>query len=173
MLRLSRAKSPHPGFEQYPVKNDCSFDVPPVRSRSPAGPACRCGQAPGAVQATGFYAQFFAKAFGPPRIVPADTGHDGAQILARFRPPINAVSGLRLSHGSGSQRRAPCTRNGLEIGFVAQAVGAIIHAGDNSKHSHHIGREMTFLSLTKLTGATSDASIVGGNVSFLMRAPSG
>lgn len=121
----------------------------------------------------GFIVQLFAKAFGPPRIVPADTGHDGAQILARFRPPINVVSGLRLSHGSGSQRRTPCTRNGLEIGFVAQAVGAIIHAGDNSKHSHHIGREMTFLSLTKLTGATSDASIVGGNVSFLMRAPSG
>jgi hypothetical protein len=32
----------------------------------------------------GFIAQLLTEAFGPPRIVLADIGHDGAQILARI-----------------------------------------------------------------------------------------
>lgn len=129
------------GLDQYTVKNDV------VSMRHQFAHIVRQAGTPGATKLRvpckrpGLVAQLLAEPARLDRVVLADVGHDGAQILAGLRPPFNAVSGL-CRHKSVGQLGTPCAHERLEISLVAQAVRVTIHAGDKGEHRHHIGRNV-------------------------------
>ena len=127
---------------QHTVKND----VVPMHHQ--LAHRVRQAGAPGAAKLRvlckrlGPVAQLLAEAARRVRIVPADVGHNGTQILASLWPPLDAVRRLCLLHRSVGQLGAPCAHYGLEIGFKAQAVGIAIHTGDKGEHRYHISRNV-------------------------------